>query len=1184
MMRSSRLAAGLTCALIVLTGLCVSLARAEEYSWQKPHAKVLPHGDLEWAPEPFEFVAGDSVRYIDFEGGDDNATGTSKDAPWKHHPWDAAATGQAAQCSGIQTYVFKQGSVYRGVLRPDESGEPGDPIRLTRDPDWGRGEAAIVGSELVSGWKKGAGHPDIPEPESVWHADLDFAPRNVWMVEADGTVTRIKLARTPNWEITDPHEVLSEWWQWENPRWWAGEHKTTVGGKTMHLGVDTEHLTKPADYYEGGLVWTEFGIMMGSPFASKIEDYDPEQKAVAFQGIWYGDTGEIIKGCRYYLEDKPHYLDEPGEFWFDKRASGGRLYVRLPGDADPNTVTVEAGRRLTLIDAGDLSHVTISGLTFRFTNVFWDLTARGFVDPDVQCAVFRMIGSGEDVEISNCTFEHVQMPIRIKVGSDTGRIDDVRVTDNRISYTDHGAMSISDSSRWGKQEPPIGVLERVEVLRNKLDHIGFRVIRSEHGTAIGVGRAKVAEIAGNIVHRSAAQGVNVSGGKGSGARWDAPFARYVIHHNKVVDTLLKSNDWGGVETWQGGPFYVFSNISGSPGGYMNWRYSPNKPGSARFGHAYYMDGCFKNYHFNNIAWGKNNDPASKYCNTSAFQEIISYQNTVFNNTVYRFFKGSRRQAPQAGRDKFLANIWQDISGWVFWHAKPTEEEADPNVYQISEKDDEFAYETNAFARNVFYDINGKMGVFESTGVPRPELEQMRKALQARDAMASGLGVMAERPPLRDGQGHDFRPSSGSAVIDSGVQVFVPWSLYATVGEWNFTRNNADPALVIDEHWYMTPYHVGREEYYTRPTYPLTGVNIGADDYADGPLEDWTVGALTLNGRDQYLVLADEAIDEPFRIQAEVEQASGGWATVTAPAGLIPGEPFDFKVELAEPHPGQQLAVHLHWRKSNAFGGFNAWGGLPKDAARTGPHTFRFTPEDKPGLVSFSAAVFLSPSGEWGDHTMEARVEFPKAAPGAETETRTPQLGGEAEQTTRWVSIAGEALKTPEVWHSSFLVEAYVRTEPGAQGVLVEKMGDAGYSLSVNERGTASFAVRGAGASAQLEGGARLNDGEWHHLIAEADRAAGALTLYVDGEQDASGRGVGGDVSLANSADFYVGGTPGGDNLACALEFVRVSRGTLADARTTIEELYAWQFDGPFLRDFTGRRRERGATAAGAIDF
>ncbi|MGD2176091.1 MAG: laminin G domain-containing protein, partial [Candidatus Brocadiaceae bacterium] len=588
-------------------------------------------------------------------------------------------------------------------------------------------------------------------------------------------------------------------------------------------------------------------------------------------------------------------------------------------------------------------------------------------------------------------------------------------------------------------------------------------------------------------------------------------------------------------------------------------------------------------HFNNIAWGKNNDPAGKYCNTSAFQEIISYQNTLFNNTVFRFFKGTRRQKMEAGRDKYLGNIWQDISGWVFWHAKPTEEEADPNVYQIGETGEDFAYETNAYARNVFYDITGKMGVFESTGVPRPKLEQMRKALEVRNAMASGVGVMPEQPPMRNPAGHDFRPTDGSAAVGRGVKVFVPWSLYAMVGEWNFTRNNADPTEVIDEHWYMTPYYVGREGYYTRPTYPLKAVNVGAEDYVDGPLEDWTVGALRLNGRDQYLVLADEKLDQPFRIEAEVQETGGGWATVTAPTALVPGEPFEFTVKLAEPHPGQKVAVHLHWRKQAAFGGFNAWGGLPKSAESVGPHTFRFTPEEKPGLVSFSAAVFLSPSGDWGDRTMEARVEFPKAEEGADPDTRTVALGGEAEETTRWVSISGADLKNPEVHTSNFLVEAYFRAEPGENGVLIEKMGDAGYSVAINADGAVTFAVKGAGGSAELTGRSRVADGRWHHVIAEADREDAALTLYVDGRQDARGSGIGPAVSLANEADLHVGGTPQGRCVAGTIEFLRVAHGTLADARTTIEELYEWQTNGPFLRDFAGREPV-GEREAGAIEL
>ena len=75
---------------------------------QKQYAKPLPNGDLQWAPEEFNYSPGDSVRYIDFEGGDDSSDGLTKETPWKHHPWDGNAEGNAASCSGSHTFVFKK--------------------------------------------------------------------------------------------------------------------------------------------------------------------------------------------------------------------------------------------------------------------------------------------------------------------------------------------------------------------------------------------------------------------------------------------------------------------------------------------------------------------------------------------------------------------------------------------------------------------------------------------------------------------------------------------------------------------------------------------------------------------------------------------------------------------------------------------------------------------------------------------------------------------------------------------------------------------------------------------------------------------------------------------------------------------------------------------------------------------
>jgi hypothetical protein len=51
----------------------------------------------------------------------------------------------------------------------------------------------------------------------------------------------------------------------------------------------------------------------------------------------------------------------------------------------------------------------------------------------------------------------------------------------------------------------------------------------------------------------------------------------------------------------------------------------------------------------------------------------------------------------------------------------------------------------------------------------------------------------------------------------------------------------------------------------------------------------------------------------------------------------------------------------------------------------------------------------------------------------------------------------------------------------------------------------------------------------------------------------------------------------------ALEFMRVAHGTLADAHTTIEELYAWQFHGPARRDMRGVKPQGQGRDAGALE-
>jgi hypothetical protein len=74
-------------------------------------------------------------------------------------------------------------------------------------------------------------------------------------------------------------------------------------------------------------------------------------------------------------------------------------------------------------------------------------------------------------------------------------------------------------------------------------------------------------------------------------------------------------------------------------------------------------------------------------------------------------------------------------------------------------------------------------------------------------------------------------------------------------------------------------------------------------------------------------------------------------------------------------------------------------------------------------------------------------------------------------------------------------------------------------------------------------------------------------------------GIGGDASLACGADLVVG-----DGFRGMLEYLRIARSSLAESRTSIEELYDWQVDGPFLRDFAGRKPLGKSRDAGAFEI
>jgi hypothetical protein len=1051
----------------------------ERWSWNRPEAGFTPTGDLVWKPPPFKFEAGASVRYIDFAAGNDDNSGDSKEQPWKHHPWDPSATGKSKACRGIQTYVFKRGVVYRGELVASESGAADNPIRLTSDPQWrdpqGPDEAVVSGAERVTGWTKGATNKDIPDADKVWYADLNYLPRNVFESNG-GKVERLSLARTPNWKVSDPQDVMSEWWTWEQPEWWTGKNVTKINGHDAHLGIDKKHLTHPADYYVGATVRTEFAIVMGTPFPTAVEAFDDAKKAVVFQGPWWGASEKIVTKNRYYLEDKPQYLDEGGEFWFERKGEGGRLFLRLKDDRDPNQSVVEAARYINLIqdqpahdspprldiigqdavnklNINGISHVVISGLTFRCTNTHWDLTPPPWMHKDIDNACIRLMGSSNDIRIDHCHFEHAGKAVCIKALNTQVHVDNIVIADNEMSFIDHGAVSVIEANKAEKDS----YLGDVKFLRNKLYMVGSRAYRQDWSHAVAIQTPVTSEIAGNVLERMYGAGFFITRGKdllGPNSLREISLGRTLIHNNRVVDSLLCANDWGGIEVNGAGPAYVYNNISGNANGFWNWAYKPGQPNAgARLGMAYYLDGGgSKTFVFNNVAWGLTDDLKSRECNHCAFYEAgPNVFNWFFNNTAYNFMMGSN-WSPAGGRYMSLGNAWLHIGSWVYRHGKVKEDKDPPPA-------GEFPLFGDAYGKNVFQATSKELAVFESNGAKHDSLESMNKVLAEKKSLCADAGTLCADSPVEDADKHDFRPKAKSALIGHGVKVFTPWALYQEVGAWTFRLNRQDPTTLLDEHWFAASYVTDRIDYTHTKLFNLKAVNISEQDYTANPLEDWTSSALKLNGKDQYLTLTNQEITKPQSYKIIVK--------------------------------GQ-----------------------------------------------------------------------------AKTET-----------------VPGDQVASPDIASSNFLIEAYFRTTPGqGASVLLSKQAESGYQLAINKAGGVTLTLLASGAKAELASGAKINDGKWHHLVVETDRHARSASIYTDGVRAATGPiELDEKASLSNSGDLFVGKNQNGRAFSGELGYLRIARGTLADARTSIEELYDWEFDGPSSRDFLGHEKTGDFRDAGAFE-
>lgn len=846
--------------LCALVGLATCLAAAEGPApawserdvdpWTAPVAPeaIVTEGrtDILWVPTAYEPVLGDSRRYIDFAAGDDANDGTSKDTAWKHHPWDPAATGLAAEATGSHSYLFKGGVVYRGTLVADESGTAEEPIRLLGDPGWGQGEAVITGSVALESWRQ------VPVEEAsklgfpaAAHGQLHAAempgeatPRAAWRLAADGTRQRLTLARYPNWQIEHPYDHFTQWLRIDEDNFsfpWIRLRSDDLKG----LDLDSRKLTIWSDHPNKSGEFSIYG-----PFPSQMKGFD--SATGDFQVRLEHPARHPRKGTPFYLENLPQFLDEAGEWWFDNASR--RLYLWLPEGVGTDALVVEAAAHEIILDIHAQRHIEIGGLTFTGGNVddlrkapdVEDYTATPSTSS--QCAI-RLRGNCQDIDLHHLrVLDSAGTAIGNLIVDAADVVRGITIRDSEFERLDTTAVDLNRGLTYRRVEAhPKGSLTEIRILRNRFQNIGLRSNSSGSGNGVNLNGIEVCDIAGNLIHTTGGQGINVIGGRPGGG-WmggnapDSPLIRIQIRHNKVVDSLLYRTDFGGIEFWGIGPAYIYNNISANPVGFVAHRrvYHKNQ--------AIYLDHGIKGYVFNNVGWSERREDAYRgIVGENFLHEVRNRLNQGFHNTAYCFRSSLTHGSRYGDQQHYLANVFVDcLSGVSHWTLGTAQE---------------IAFANNIFGgefRDVYSRWKGEVFV-------TPD-DYHAHVAPLDNHLSDSIGWATNDPVLRDPEARDMRLADGSAAIDRGVRVFVPWSLSGEVGEWHFRKHPADPQTVLgydvnaQKIFHGSHLHLGSPF----PQNHLTAAGYTVDDYVAGPLEDWVDGAVRLDG-ERVLRLTNDAL-------------------------------------------------------------------------------------------------------------------------------------------------------------------------------------------------------------------------------------------------------------------------------------------------------------------------------------
>ncbi|MBN2573697.1 MAG: DUF1565 domain-containing protein [Deltaproteobacteria bacterium] len=762
-----------------------------------------------------------SELWVDAATGDDQAAGTSASTPLR-------TIGAAAKLSAPGTVVHIAPGEYRETVVFPVDGTAEKPIRF--EATAGPHTVRILGSESASSlaWTRLTSASEIPLPASVdvgaasiWKADvsawkLEKPPRFVGAHGSDETLSRLPLAREPDWKVDVP-------WQ-HHMYWWAAEGGSSLSTcdpvaardcdkaqRSDQYLVDKSDDADPAGVEPGSL--GTLGDVTGATIFVKdcITGHYTYRKRVAqtvepgkiriekFPEQWSelcnfdGDPSNPSLGLysKYFVEGLAKFLDTPGEWYFDQGKQ--TLYLWTPDGRNP----AEAGVEIAVRDIGlDLSHRSYLQLVDLDVLLVNDMAIRVANGDEGADKSHGLALQGLDVSWAISGIYLGQAPIQGTPAD--SQIRTFTLQDSRVHDIDGLAIWTWTGSGTDLAQP--GVTD-LRIVHNEFARLGFRD-QEQAGGGLSFHQADHVLFEGNWVHDTAHNSVHFSQARTRSTKGyalppeDIVTGDILVRGNLFENTVQNAADGGGLKFWGAVADHsdtfrdvlVIGNISRNNVGWtwvsekrQNWTYY------GKGGMGYYIDFAGGIHFFRNIAY--NNGLEGLMASGSWMDQPVVVANNTFVESPTGIGAGSRNAyAP--------SNTGYDVVNNIFLHHRRFVHSFDsPLVLQGNVRIDNNLYYGNGYEPWPQHTPGIMSGDLVSSSYEElPTLAEVQSTLGFEANGVEGDPLLASYDPdITDGRWQDFRLTAASALaIDKGAAL--PASLVVLLAKFGIDSGQKGAAL------------------------------------------------------------------------------------------------------------------------------------------------------------------------------------------------------------------------------------------------------------------------------------------------------------------------------------------------------------------------------------------------------